>query len=92
MLGNCTTDQRGTLGSSRQHRDTERSVTTFFRLCPNMGLLFCGVWYKGKLEFFDHGGRTASCPTALAWIPACGCPAPGSSGILASAVPPRHAQ
>ena len=52
MLGNCTTDQRGTLGSSRQHRDTEHSVTTFFRLCPNMGLLFCGVWYKGKFEFF----------------------------------------
>ena len=31
-------------------------------------------------------GRTASCPTAPAQIPACGTTAPGSSEILASAI------
>jgi hypothetical protein len=38
---------------------------------------------------FGHRGRTASYPTAPAQIPACGFPAPGSSGILASAFQPR---
>src|SRR5882724_3230225 len=36
-----------------------------------------------------HRGRTASYPTAPAQIPACGFLAPGSSGILASAIRPR---
>jgi len=39
-----------------------------------------------------HRGRTVSCPTAPAQIPACGFPAPGSSRILASAIRPRSVE
>jgi hypothetical protein len=47
--------------------------------------------YPRRCFSCGHRGRTASDPTAPAQIPACGVPAPGSSGRLASAVPPRHA-
>jgi len=42
--------------------------------------------YFGKLTLVSlcHRGRSASCPTAPAQIPACGITAPGSSEILAS--------
>src|SRR5215510_11087911 len=52
-----------------------------------------GKAYVPKIKIHPyHRGGTASDPTAPAQIPACGFPAPGSSGILAAAVQPRHAR
>jgi hypothetical protein len=61
-------------------------------LSPPAGLFWhgdeaFGRWLAAAAD--HHRGRTASYPTAPAQIPACSFPAPGSSGILASAIRPR---
>lgn len=82
-------------GLSPDHRDhTVYDAYFFAKTVEKKATTVYGMLLQPRptpliVQLRRHRGRTASYPTAPAQIPACSFPAPGSSGILASAIRPR---